>query len=1656
MCVLSDHQPVNHQEFELSVTRESTVNTGISKEHCAQDIISEFEDARTQRNSQNSNTVMFERQNEHGAQPIISEFEGARTQRTSPNSNTVEFERKNEHCAQSIISEFDSARTQKFNSELNTVVIKAEIHAENTDAQHMVHFEEAQDFSDTGSLITQAPQSQSIHATINALSSWVSAIQPRESWYLAGWIGDSPIDFLVDPGAVVSAISLQSYEKLLETNAILTPMRAIHMELEAANKSDMSVHGMCNLELSVHGLIINMDALVVDLNCHAILGMDILGDASKLPFILDLVGGTLSGGGYETIQLHRFQAATECFAETTDSVCIPPHSEVMLWAKLKTNNGRRGPTAGVVLALQTFVQEFGLLVGRSLVRADAEDWKIPILIYNSDPCTKKPADCTCNPVIVPAHTRIARVEEIQAIQHIGSRETEIHTEEGALPQHLIDVLDAATELTTNQRARAATLLAKHVHTFPAPGTPITGRTEAVVHDIDTGSTRPIRCNPRKLSPKKIKIQQELVDKMLEEGQIEHSVSAWSAPTVLVTKKDGTTRFCVDYRRLNNSTKKDAFPLPRIDDSLNSLSGQSWFSTLDLASGYWQVRLSEDAKPKTAFATHSGLFQFAVMPFGLCNAPATFERLMSQVMRGLHWKRCLVYIDDILVFGHDFESALQSLELVLIRVAEYGLQLKSTKCHLFRSSVPFLGHIVGRAGLECDPSKVSAVANWIPPSTIKGVREFLGFTGYYRRFVPDYSTVAQPLVRLLGKDCKFKWTDACQDAFKALRALLIKAPVLAFPKEDLPYIVDTDASDYGIGGVLSQCIEGTEHVIAYYSKSLNPAQQKYCTTRRELLAVVATLDHFKGYVWGPKFTVRTDHAALVWLKNLKNIQGMLARWLAKLQQFHFDIIHRPGAQHGNADGLSRCPQCDRGACAPNINIDPSDPEQPYASSCIGSSLDSELIPLESGETCMAAVMITQSDNSKLITAAQMTDSDITIVRNWFIAGKFPARTQDFAPASHDLKSYWVGRRSLFLDDKSILWRNRSDTSSRAQLVVPRSLRDTIFNDSHHTTYGGHFGITHTHTKLQLHYFWPGMSDFIRDRISACHKCVARKSPVNRHHPMGHVPVSGKFERVAMDLLDVSVISTKGYKYILVVCDYFTKYTEAYPLKDKTARSVVDALMDVWLPRYGFPLFLHSDQGKEFDNVMIHKLSELLGTVKTKTTPYHPRSDGLVERFNRTLLAMLAMFVSQEHDNWDDLLPFMMLAYDTTVHTSTGYTPYRLVFGDECNLPGNLVHRELRADPPPGDPGTYASWIQQALYESYDEVRAQQQRATHRQKRNYDSKAVARAFPIGCWTLRYYPPARKNKLCSPWIGPYKVVRAPMEWVVGMQLDADARIIYVHMDDLKRCAPPDPEPTWPDAARGTSVVVSMRAPSTLARSDVTRSQHTPVNTSHHPRVSAHPESVISEQIELRAPTLPVLRSGAHHPKSTLSGQIDVRAPSSEEIMVKTDTDNNSIVKKYAVPSSAWDLQDENCILSLKSNCSIDVKGYRFFTMERLFYALQLLSLGNRKFIGQLARYSRMDYVKKCVNTRFEMASSTLQDKWLEDQFQTWTQIITARILSDPGFKQALLDSAGSPLFDPEEPVYATALTSARKLCVQRKMLTWPSWITIPTCVTCGQVRV
>lgn len=311
----------------------------------------------------------------------------------------------------------------------------------------------------------------------------------------------------------------------------------------------------------------------------------------------------------------------------------------------------------------------------------------------------------------------------------------------------------------------------------------------------------------------------LLKDMLKKGVIEPPSSPWTSPIVLIKKKDGSTRFCVDHRKLNEVTVKDIYPLSRIDDCLDALAGCRWFSTLDLCSGYWQVAMSEEDKPKTAFSTGNGLYQFTVMSFGLCNAPATFERLMEKVLSGLPWEVCLLYLDDIIVHGREFGEAIKRLRTVLQRLRDAGLKLSPKKCILFQQFVPFLGHVASNHGVTRDPKKIEAVRTWPSPRTAKDVKSFLGLCSYYRRFVHGFADIARPLFRLTENQREFRWTGECEDAFRRLKTLLTIAPILAFPTADGLFILDTDASNTGLGAVLSQVQEGEEKVIAFHSKSL---------------------------------------------------------------------------------------------------------------------------------------------------------------------------------------------------------------------------------------------------------------------------------------------------------------------------------------------------------------------------------------------------------------------------------------------------------------------------------------------------------------------------------------------------------------------------------------------------------------------------------------------------------------------------------------------------------------------------------------------------------------------------------------------------------------------------------------------------------------------
>ena len=374
--------------------------------------------------------------------------------------------------------------------------------------------------------------------------------------------------------------------------------------------------------------------------------------------------------------------------------------------------------------------------------------------------------------------------------------------------------------------------------------------------------------------------------------------------VIVGKKGGEKRFCVDYKKLNAVTKVDAYPLPRIDDLLDSLGGATWFSTIDLASGFWQISMHEEDIEKTAFITPSGLYEFVVMPFGLNNASGTFQRLMNWVLRDYLGIFVAVYIDDVIIYTRGtMEQHLDHLRLVFRTLKKAMLKIKLKKCHFCLPSLSFLGHVVGRSGIQPDPEKIAKVKNFPTPTNVTQLRAALGLFGYYRKFVKDFGHHAKPMTELLKKDKPFKWEKRQQDAFDRLKERLIKAPILQYPDYEEPFILFTDASMTGLGAVLAQKKNGKEVVIAYASRSTNQHEANYSITDLECLAVVWAVQHFQHYLFN-HFTIVTDHSALKWLKTCKIPKGRRGRWILELQQYHFTIEHRAGKANSNANALSR--------------------------------------------------------------------------------------------------------------------------------------------------------------------------------------------------------------------------------------------------------------------------------------------------------------------------------------------------------------------------------------------------------------------------------------------------------------------------------------------------------------------------------------------------------------------------------------------------------------------------------------------------------------------------------------------------------------------------------------------------------------------------------
>ena len=433
-----------------------------------------------------------------------------------------------------------------------------------------------------------------------------------------------------------------------------------------------------------------------------------------------------------------------------------------------------------------------------------------------------------------------------------------------------------------------------------------GRTTLAQHAIETGDARPIRQPPYRLAHAYCELVKTELQEMQESGLIEPSTSEWASPIVLVKKKDGTLRLCVDYRKLNAVSQADAYPMPRIDELIDRLGQARYITTLDLTRGYWQVPVSPESRTKTAFTTPFGLFQFKVMPFGLQGAPATFQRMMDRVTNGLE-DFAAAYIDDVVIHSTTWEEHVDHIRQVLSRLRKAGLTAKPRKCQFAMAQCVYLGHIVGNGEVRPEKSKVDSTTSFQTPRTKKEVRSFLGLTGYYRKFIPDFAAIAAPLSDLVRKNRPntVVWSQECEQAFATLKGLMCTTPVLQSPDFSKEFILQTDASDRGVGAILSQRDgDGCDHPTAYFSRKLLPREERYSTIDKECLAIKLGTEAFRVYLLGKPFVIQTDHRSLEWLDRLKANNSRLTRWSLSLQPFQFRVEYRTGKSNGNADALSR--------------------------------------------------------------------------------------------------------------------------------------------------------------------------------------------------------------------------------------------------------------------------------------------------------------------------------------------------------------------------------------------------------------------------------------------------------------------------------------------------------------------------------------------------------------------------------------------------------------------------------------------------------------------------------------------------------------------------------------------------------------------------------
>ena len=809
-----------------------------------------------------------------------------------------------------------------------------------------------------------------------------------------------------------------------------------------------------------------------------------------------------------------------------------------------------------------------------------------------------------------------------------------------------------------------------------------GKTDKVKHSIKLTDYTPFKERYRHIPPHQYEEVKQHLKEMLEIGAISESKSPWASAVVLVRKKDGSLRFCIDLRKLNARTVKDAYSLPRIDETLDCLNGAQWFTSLDLKSGYWQVELDEDSKALTAFTVGPlGFYQCEHMPFGLTNAPATFQRLMESCLGDMHLKWVIIYLDDIIIFSKTPKEHIERVRSVFQKIHEAGLKLKPKKCEFFKTKISFLGHIVSRDGIECDPKKIEAIKKWKRPTTVHDVRSFLGFTNYYRRFINKYAQVAQPLNKLISGDNaskkhkKVDWDDKCEEAFLNLKEKCCKPPILAFADYGKPFKLHTDASGLGLGAILYQTQEdGTERVIAYVSRTLSKSERNYPAYKLEFLALKwSVCDRFHEYLYGGNFEVLTDNNPLTYILTTAKLDVTGQRWVANLANYNFSIRYKSGKLNVDADALSRNPwdvQIDPTIVGSIINYEASTPNLFESQGPNTHSLHSDLVIAKGGYVNHLIPQELEDKNSKVMTKQKWIEAqknDVTINQLiTLLKSKTLGHRKCHKNDSTEMKSMLRIKNQLVLR-KGLLYRkikkgNRE--GSILEFVVPTKYREQVLRACHDDV--GHAGIWKCTRLLRNRFYWANVNQDMEQHIKRCDRCIRFKAKAEVA-PLEGIEAAYPMELVHIDYLTIESNKSAKDVNVLVVTDHYTRLAQAFVTNTQTASTVAKTLWDKYFMYYGIPEKILSDQGRNFESSLIMELCKLTGIKKLRTTPYRPQTNGQCEKFNSTLINMIGTLPSEIKYNWQDHVNTLVHAYNCMDSTATKFSPYYLMFGREPNLP-----------------------------------------------------------------------------------------------------------------------------------------------------------------------------------------------------------------------------------------------------------------------------------------------------------------------------------------------------------------------------------------------------